>query len=95
MGMFDNLGKMGEMLKQARQLQEELKKARFEAAHDGVRVVCNGEMEIVELFIPPTLPADKITGAVKDAVNKAVKTAKDEMGRRMQKFTGGLSLPGM
>jgi DNA-binding protein YbaB len=90
MNMLGNLGKMGEMLKQAKQLQDELKKARYESTHEGVRVVVNGEMEIIELFIPPTLSGDKIGLAVKEAVNRGVKAAKDDMGRKMQKFTGGL-----
>ncbi|MCU0640623.1 MAG: YbaB/EbfC family nucleoid-associated protein [Candidatus Margulisbacteria bacterium] len=93
MNMFGNLGKMGEMIKQAKQLHEELKQARFEVNHDGVRVVCNGEMEIIELVVPePVKPQ-----SIKEAVNRAVKTARDEMGKRMQKFTGGLGglLPGM
>jgi len=90
MGMFDNVGKMGEMLQKARELQAEVKRARYESVSEGVRVVINGEMEIAELFIPPTLQGDKVTKAVREAVNQGLKTAKADMAQKMQRITGGL-----
>lgn len=93
--MFGNLGKMGEMLKQAKQLKDEMARSKYEAEAGGVRVVINGELEITDLKIPPDLPPAKIESAVKDAVNRGLKNAKADMAQKMSKMTGGLKLPGM
>jgi len=93
--IFGNIGKMGEMLRQAQKLKEELSKARYEAEAGGVRVVINGEMEIAELIIPPNVGAGKIEPAVKEAVNRALREAKNDMTKKMTKITGGMQLPGM
>jgi DNA-binding protein YbaB len=89
--IFGNLGKMGEMLKQAQQLKSEIGKARYEAESGGVRVVINGEMEITELTVPPGAAA----GAIREAVNRGLKAANSDMAQKMSKITGGLQLPGM
>lgn len=89
--IFGNIGKMGEMLKQAKQLKDELSRARYEAEAGGVKVVINGEMEITELTVPPNAPASSI----KEAVNRALKEAKNDMTKKMTKITGGMQLPGM
>jgi len=54
----------------------------------------NGEMEIVELKIPPEINPGKIESSVKDAVNRVMRTAKIDMAQKMSKITGGLQLPG-
>ena len=95
MSMFGNLGKMGEMMMAAKKIQDEMKRARYETVHDGVRAVINGEMEIIDLFIPPDLKIEKIGPAVRAAVNQGLKTAKEDMAKKMSKLTGGLQLPGM
>jgi len=89
--IFGNLGKMAEMVKQAKALKDEMSRARYEAEGNGVRVVVNGEMEIVELKIE----AGAKENAVKDIINQAVKKAKAEAAKSLQKMTGGMSLPGM
>ncbi len=89
--IFGNIGKMGEMLKQAKQLKDELSRARYEAEAGGVKVVINGEMEITELTVPPNAPASSI----KEAINRALREAKNDMTKKMSKITGGMQLPGM
>ncbi|MDD5593907.1 MAG: YbaB/EbfC family nucleoid-associated protein [Candidatus Margulisbacteria bacterium] len=98
MNMFGNLGKMGEMIKQAKQLKDEMSRARYESEANGVKVVINGEMEIKELTIPEEMTDHRrIESSVKDAVNRGMKTAKEDMARKMSKLTGGMGgmLPGM
>ena len=89
--IFGNLGKMGEMLKAAKQMKDALSRARFEGEAGGVRAVVNGEMDLLELKIPPGANES----LVKDAVNRALKTAKAEAAKMMSKMTGGLNLPGL
>jgi DNA-binding protein YbaB len=93
--IFGNLGKMGEMIKQAQQLKSEIGKARYEAEADGVKVVINGELEVLEIKLPPSLAPGKVETAVREAVNRGLKTAKNDMAQKMSKLTGGLELPGM
>ena len=93
--IFGNIGKMGEMLKQAKQLRDELAKAKYEAEAGGVRVVVNGELEIVELKLSPDIPMGKVESLVKEAVNRVLKNAKSDMSQKLGRITGGLSLPGL
>lgn len=93
--VFGNLGKMAEMVKQANEIKKEMQRARYDGEAGGVKVVVNGEMDLLEVKIPPEMPANKIEHAVKEAVNKTMRTAKQDMAKKMSKMTGGLSLPGM
>ncbi|MBU0630872.1 MAG: GatB/YqeY domain-containing protein [Candidatus Margulisbacteria bacterium] len=93
--VFGNLGKMAEMVKQANEIKKEMQRARYDGESGGVKIVVNGEMELLEIRIPPELAHNKIEQAVKEAVNKTMHTAKQDMAKRMSKMTGGLSLPGM
>ena len=95
---FPNLGNMGEMIKMAREMQGQMKKIKdelsrqtYEAEAGGVRVTVSGDMEVKEI----KSPAGEQDRAVKDAVNKALKMAKDDAGKKMKGITGGLGLPGM
>lgn len=89
--IFGNLGKMGEMLKQAKALKDEMAKARHEAEGGGVRVVVNGEMEIMDLKVQPGTGEQTI----KEVINRAIKASKDGAAKSLQKLTGGMQLPGM
>lgn len=102
MNMFGNLGNMGEMIKQAKKMQDELKKikddlkqARYEAEANGVKVIIDGEMEIKEIKISGDQDIKKIEDTVKNAVNKAIKLSKDDAARKLKGATGGISIPGL
>lgn len=102
--IFGNLGNMGEMMKMAREMQDKLKKVKeelknenFEVNQNGVLVIVNGDMEIKELKIEAKLGDPNNIGrlekAVKDAVSRAMKDAKDGAAQKMKGLTGGLGLP--
>ena len=102
--VFGNLGNMGEMIKMAREMQGQLKKIKdelknenFEVAQNGIKVIVNGEMEVKELSIDPKTVdphnLNRLEKAVKDAVSRAVKEAKDGAAKKMKGLTGGLGLP--
>ncbi|OGB89989.1 hypothetical protein A2625_01430 [candidate division WOR-1 bacterium RIFCSPHIGHO2_01_FULL_53_15] len=95
MNMFGNLGKMGEMIKQAKAMKDAMGKVKREGEADGVRVTVNGEMDILEIKIPPEVSSARAAGLVKEAANKALRSAKVEAAKLMQGLTGGMSLPGM
>jgi len=106
--MFDKLKDMGGMLKKAKEMksqmgaiQKELQKAIFTGfgLNKKIEVTVNGEMEILEIKIDPTVitpnkPKDLEKG-MKDAVNDAIKKSKAEAATKFQSIAGGLNLPGL
>ena len=92
MNMFGNLGKMGEMIKQAKAMKDAMSKIKCEGEAGGVRVTVNGEMNILEVKVPPEVAIDRVGGLVKDAANKALRSAQMEAAKKMQGMGG---FPGM
>lgn len=95
-------GQMGDMIKQAREMQgklkkikEELKHARYESEKQGVKVIVDGEMEIKELIIAPTVAPNQISRLVKETANDALKKSKDDAAKKLKQAAGGLNVPGL
>jgi len=93
--IFGNLGKMAEMMKQAKQIDSELSRLRFEGEANGVKAIVNGKTEVLEIKIGTEVNQAMLEHLIKEAVNKALNAAKMESVKIMQKMTGGLQLPGM
>jgi DNA-binding YbaB/EbfC family protein len=99
-------GDMGNMMKMAREMQKKLKEVKdelarsiYEGSSHGVTAKVSGDMELKELKIDPQAVDPNKVGnlekAVKEAIEKALKTSKDEAAKKMKGVTGGLGLPGM
>ncbi len=101
-------GGMGQLMKQANQMQMKMKKLQEElalrvyegsAGGGGVTVKVDGNYQIQDVSIQRDLlqsgDADMIQDLFKLAANEALKTAKDTSSQEMGKITGGLSLPGL
>lgn len=99
-------GKMGKMMKQFQKmqaqvmkLQEELAEKTVEATSGGgaVRVVANGQKEIVEVEIDKEVideeDVEMLQDLVLSAVNEALRRAEEMVAQEMKKITGGLNLP--
>jgi DNA-binding YbaB/EbfC family protein len=97
-------GGIGNLMKQAQQMQENLKRAQEEIAgmevtgESGagmVKVVMNGGHEVRRVNIDPSLMDDRemledlLAAAVNDAARKIEATSQEKMGG----LAGGLSLP--
>ena len=104
--MFGSLGNLAEMFRQAKSLQENMKKIqerlaeqRFEAdAGAGlVRAVVNGKGELVGVKIDPQAAADveMLEDLITAAVGAATAKASEAMKAQMAQLTGGLSIPGL
>ena len=104
--IFGNLGNMGELMKQAKKMQEDLKRVKnelsaemFSTEKNGVKVTVSGDMEIKEVKIDPGAKAtDKVArldGLVKDVTNEALKKARDYATNKLRGLTGGLNIPGL
>ncbi len=94
-----------QMMKQAQQMQERLKKQmdelRVEATAGGgmVTVVVNGNKQIQSLRIDPEVVSkddvDMLQDLILAAINDAQRKAEDELGRTMGGMMGGMRIPGV
>ena len=99
---------IGDLFKQAQDLQARLQRVQEEAgartveasAGGGmVRATVNGRLELVRLQIEPAAleggDVDLLQDLVIAAVNQALRSAQQQMADEMSKLTGGVKLPGM
>lgn len=105
---MSGLGDMGNLLKQAQKMQQELDRvqselaaARVEGTAGGgaVRVAVNGEGQVVELQIAPQTLVSAEKELLEDlllaALRDGIGRAHDLRKERLSKVTGGLNLPGL
>jgi DNA-binding YbaB/EbfC family protein len=106
--MAKGLGGMGNLFKQAQeiqarlaQVQEELARRTVEASAGGgmVRVVVNGQFVCTSVKIDPTVANPQETEMLEDLVlaafNDGVRRAREMVSEEMAKVTGGLKIPGL
>ncbi len=99
---------IGDLFKQAQDLQERLQRVQAEAAERTVdasagggmvKATVNGRLELVSLHIEPSVlqggDVEMLQDLVIAAVNQAVRGAQQQMADEMSKLTGGLKLPGL
>ena len=99
-------GAMGNMMRQAQKMQEDMKKAQEEVAKmevEGqagggmVKVLMNGRHELRKVELDDSLMSDDkemIEDLVAAAVNDAVRKIEQQSSERMSSVTAGLNLPG-
>ena len=103
-----NKGMIGDLMRQAKKMQQEMakiqeetKKKTVEASAGGgmVTVTANGGMEIVSIKIEREVvnPDDieMLQDLIIAAANEALRRAQQMVSEEMSKVTGGLNLPGM
>lgn len=103
-----NLGGMGDILKQAQDMQkrmakaqEDLKERVVEASAGGgmVTAQANGRQELLTVKISKEVVDPNDLGMLEDlvvaAVNQALKKARELHEKELGKITGGLNIPGM
>jgi DNA-binding YbaB/EbfC family protein len=101
-------GNVGNMMKQAQAMQEQLAKIQEQAASktvDGtagggmVTVSVSGAMQVVALKIDPEVlksgDAEMLQDLIVAATNDALRKARDMMAEEMKSITGGLRIPGL
>ncbi len=99
---------MGNLVKQAQQMQQKMQKMQEEMAHKTVEasvgggmvtVVANGRSEVVSVKIDPaTIDPDDVEmleDLVLAGVNEALRKAQEMMASEMSKLTGGMKIPGL
>lgn len=101
-------GNMGNIMRQAQAMQDQLAKIQEQAATkiaEGsagggmVTVKANGAMEIVSIAINPEVlksgENDLLQDMVVAAANDALRKAKDLVAGEMKAVTGGMNIPGL
>lgn len=101
-------GGMQNLMKQANQMQNKMKKVQEEfatqsftgsAGGGAVEVTVSGEYFISNMTVKPEVfeggDAEMATEMIQLATNDAIKTAKAEYKEAMDSVTGGAGLPGM
>ena len=87
--MFDKL----KMMNQARSMQKKMEGESFTEEFQGVEIVINGKQEVKDISINnEELLSDKskLEGALKDALNNAVKKSQTVMAEKMKEEMGGM-----
>jgi hypothetical protein len=101
-------GSMNKMMKQAKQvqeqiikMQEELKQREIEATAGGgaITVRVNGKQELLSIKISPEVvdPEDieMLEDLVMAAVNEGIRQSQEMVSTEMAKITGGFNIPGL
>ncbi|SFG53849.1 YbaB/EbfC family nucleoid-associated protein [Neptunomonas qingdaonensis] len=98
-------GGMGNLMKQAQKMQEELQKAQAEVANlevNGesgaglVKIIMNGRHDVKRVVIDPSLleeDKDVLEDLIAAAVNDAVRKVETQSQEKMAKVTGGMGMP--
>ena len=101
-------GGLGDLMKQAQKIQEDMQKAQSELANMEVNgssgggmvtAVVSGKQQLLSLKIEPSVvdPEDveMLQDLVTAAVNEAIKQSQQMAQEEMAKVTGGLNIPGL
>ena len=101
-------GGMGNLMKQAQQmqqkmmkLQEEIAKRTLDASVGGgmVMVTVNGKSEVLRIKIEPQVvdpnDVEMLEDLIVAGVNEALRKAQEMVSEEMSKLTGGLKIPGL
>jgi len=103
-----DFGAMGDLIKQAQEMQKKVTEMQAELSHKTVAAssgggmvtaTVNGASELISIkfekeIINPDDP-DMLADLVVAAVNEALKKAQNMMAKEMSQLTGGLNLPGL
>ncbi|MBD0306274.1 MAG: YbaB/EbfC family nucleoid-associated protein [Nitrospiraceae bacterium] len=101
-------GNMGNIMKQAQAMQEQLSKIQEQAAQKTVEgtagggmvtATVNGAMQVVAVKIDPEVlksgDVDMLQDLIVAAMGEAQRKAREMMADEMKSVTGGLRIPGM
>jgi DNA-binding protein YbaB len=90
--MFSKLKQFKDLRDQAKVMQSALAQETVTEEKNGVKIVLNGNMEIIELKLSDSLNKNAQEEAVKSCFNDALKRAQRLMAKKLQDMGG---LPGM
>jgi nucleoid-associated protein EbfC len=106
--MAKGIGGMGNLLKQAQEMQSRMAKIQEELAQktvDGsagggmIQVTVNGQLALTAIKIDPSVinteEKEMLEDLIMAAINDGMRKARDMASTEMSKITGGLKIPGL
>lgn len=93
MPSFSQMKDMYNIQREAKRIKKELKTVHVEAEASGVKVIVDGEQEIIGIEIAETVAREQIPALVKDAMNRAMKKAQLYAAEKMQGVMSQMGLP--
>lgn len=106
--MAKGIGGMGNLLKQAQEMQSRMAKIQEELAQktvDGsagggmVQVTVNGQLALTAIKIDPSVinseEKEMLEDLIMAAINDGMRKARDMASSEMSKITGGIKIPGL
>jgi len=93
MPSFSQMKDMYNIQREAKRIKKELKTVHVEAEANGVKVIVDGEQEIVKIEIADSVPREQIPALLKDALNRAMKKAQVYAAEKMQGVMSQMGLP--
>jgi len=90
--MFNKLKQFKDLRSQAKTMQNALAQETITEEKNGVKVVLNGNMEVLELKLSDNLPKSSQEENLKTCFNDALKRAQRIMAKKLQDMGG---IPGM
>lgn len=90
--MFSKLKQFKDLRSQAKIMQDALAQESITEEKNGVKVVLNGNLEVIGLSLNENLSAAAQAEIIKSCLNDAIKRAQRLMAKKLQEMGG---LPGM
>lgn len=95
------INNMGALIEKVQKMQQELKNMTMEISEGGgaCKIIINGQQEVVDVKIEPSLlrpdQAGVLESLVVKTVNKAIVESKNIVKNEVSKMTGGMNFPNM
>ncbi|MHB8903733.1 MAG: YbaB/EbfC family nucleoid-associated protein [Patescibacteria group bacterium] len=90
--MFSKLKQFRDLRSQAKTMQDALSQETITEEKNGVKIVLNGNMEVMSLTLNPNLNKESQEDTLKKCINDAIKQTQRIMAKKMQDMGG---FPGM
>ena len=90
--MFNKLKHLKDLRSQAKTMQNALAAESITIEKGGIKIIMNGNMEIISITVNENLSKDSLEGMLTDCINEAIKNNQRLMAQKMQEMGG---LPGL
>jgi DNA-binding protein YbaB len=86
--MFSRLKQFKDLRSQAKTMQDALSQETITEEKNGVKIVLNGNMEVLSLTLNSSLSKESQESTVKQCINEAIKKTQRVMAKKMQDMGG-------
>lgn len=90
--MFNKLKQLKDLRSQAKKMQNVLGQELITTEKSGIKIVMNGNLEVISIVINEDLAKDSLEGLLADSLNETIKKAQRIMAQKLQAMGG---LPGL